>query len=83
MGGFDLTRNFADLTFTLTMRLTPAKIDTIKSTAKAVLGEGAQVMLFGSRVDDKAKGGDVDLTIEVSEHLPDPAVVAARIASRA
>jgi hypothetical protein len=32
------------------MRLTPAQIDTIKSTAQAVLGEGTQVTLFGSRV---------------------------------
>lgn len=64
------------------MRLTPAQIDTIISTAKAVLGEGAQVTLFGSRVDDTAKGGDVDLMIEVTEALADPAVVAARIASK-
>lgn len=64
------------------MRLTPAQIDTIKSTAQAVLGEGVQVTLFGSRVDDAAKGGDVDLMIEVSRALPEPAVVSARIASR-
>ena len=41
------------------MRLTPAQIDAIKSTATAVLGDGAQVTLFGSRVNDTAKGGDV------------------------
>lgn len=64
------------------MRLTPAQIHTIKSTATAVLGEGVQVTLFGSRVDDAAKGGDVDLMIEVSWALPEPAVVSARIASR-
>jgi predicted nucleotidyltransferase len=45
------------------MRLKPAQIDTIKSTAQAVLGEGVQVTLFGSRVDDSAKGGDVDLYV--------------------
>ena len=39
------------------MPLTPAQINTIKSTATAVLGEGVQVTLFGSRVDDAAKGG--------------------------
>jgi predicted nucleotidyltransferase len=46
------------------MRLTSAQIDTIKSTATAVLGEGAQVTLFGSRVNDKLKGGDIDLLLE-------------------
>jgi predicted nucleotidyltransferase len=64
------------------MRLTPAHLDPIKSTAIAVLGEGVQVTLFGSRVDDAAKGGDVDLMIEVSQALPEPALVSARIASR-
>lgn len=47
------------------MRLTPAQIETIKSTTAAVLGAGAQVMLFGSRLDDRRKGGDVDLYVEV------------------
>ncbi len=64
------------------MRLTSAQIDTIKSTAQAVLGEGVQVTLFGSRVDDAAKGGDVDLMVEVDQVLLEPALVSARIASR-
>ena len=70
------------MTIHFSMRLTPAQIDTIKSTVTAVLGEGVQVMLFGSRVDDAAKGGDVDLMIEVRQPLPEPALVSARIASR-
>jgi predicted nucleotidyltransferase len=49
------------------MRLTPAQVETIKSTTSAVLGEGARVTLFGSRLDDRQKGGDVDLYIEVPE----------------
>ncbi|PUE17935.1 nucleotidyltransferase family protein [Limnohabitans sp. WS1] len=49
------------------MRLTPAQINTIKSTATAVLGEGAQVTLFGSRVHDDKKGGDVDLYVEMDQ----------------
>jgi predicted nucleotidyltransferase len=64
------------------MRLTPDQIDTIQSTVHAVLGEGAQVTLFGSRVDDNLKGGDVDLMVEVLHVIEAPAVVSARIASR-
>ena len=64
------------------MRLTPTQIDTIHRTAQAVLGEGARVTLFGSRVDDLARGGDVDLLIEVPQALPEPALMSARIASR-
>jgi uncharacterized protein len=64
------------------MRLTPAQIDTIKSTAQAVLGAGAQVTLFGSRVDDDKKGGDVDLMVEVDQAVAEPALMAARVASR-
>jgi predicted nucleotidyltransferase len=64
------------------MRLTPDQIDTIKSTAQAVLGEGAQVTLFGSRVHDEQKGGDVDLMVEVTQAIADPAVLAARLSSR-
>lgn len=49
------------------MRLTPEQIQTIKSTASTVLGEGVRVTLFGSRLDDAKKGGDVDLYIETAE----------------
>jgi predicted nucleotidyltransferase len=49
------------------MRLTPGQIHTIKSTAQALLGEGVQVTLFGSRVHDTQKGGDVDLYVETNQ----------------
>ena len=45
------------------MRLTVTQIHAIKTAAHAVLGEGAQVRLFGSRVDDARRGGDIDLYI--------------------
>jgi len=51
------------------MRLTPAQIADIKSATAAVLGEGVRVTLFGSRVDDQKKGGDVDLYVEVAKPL--------------
>ncbi len=49
------------------MRLTDAQIATIKSTISAVLGEGARVILFGSRLHDQQKGGDVDLYVEIPQ----------------
>ena len=62
------------------MRLTPAQIDTIQSTVYAVLGEGAVVSLFGSRLDDSRRGGDVDLLIEAQ---PEPVLLdRARIKNR-
>ena len=64
------------------MRLTPAQIDTIKSTAQDVLGQGVQVTLFGSRVHDDQKGGDVDLMVDVLQAVQEPALMAARLASR-
>jgi hypothetical protein len=47
------------------MRLTSAQITTIESTAKALLGEGAKVWLYGSRLDDQAAGGDIDLLLRL------------------
>ena len=49
------------------MRLTPVQIDTIQTTVQRVLGGGAVVSLFGSRLDDGRKGGDVDLLIEAEQ----------------
>ncbi|MEI6544030.1 MAG: nucleotidyltransferase domain-containing protein [Methylococcales bacterium] len=42
----------------------------IKETAYSVLGEDSRVILFGSRVDDAKKGGDIDLLFE-TEHILD------------
>lgn len=45
----------------------------IKKIAKENFGENAQVYLFGSRINDQKKGGDIDLYIEtdVKENLLD------------
>lgn len=45
------------------MRLTPHQLSVIKTTAK-IFGVSTGVWLFGSRVDDAARGGDIDLYIE-------------------
>ncbi len=48
------------------MRLSKVYRDVIKSEAQAVFGEDITVNLFGSRIDDHKKGGDIDLYIMTS-----------------
>ncbi|MGD9984136.1 MAG: nucleotidyltransferase domain-containing protein [Porticoccaceae bacterium] len=46
------------------MRLTDEQRNAIVEEAVGVFGPGARVRLFGSRVDDKIRGGDIDLHVE-------------------
>ena len=46
------------------MRLTKAQIDTIRKATSQNFGEDALIWVFGSRLDDTKRGGDVDLYIE-------------------
>ncbi len=46
------------------MRLTNFEINSIKQSAIDIFGADVQVSLFGSRVDDTKKGGDIDLYIK-------------------
>ena len=47
------------------MRLSPEQIHQIKRHITDIYGSNACVYLFGSRVNDAEKGGDIDLLIEV------------------
>jgi len=49
------------------MRLSEFEINKIKRLTKSIFGIDAQVFLFGSRVLDTAKGGDLDLLIRTQE----------------
>lgn len=51
------------------MRLTPDQVQAIKLAAHTVLGEDARVTLFGSRTDDRRRGGDIDLMFETPHRL--------------
>ncbi|TFH86642.1 nucleotidyltransferase domain-containing protein [Billgrantia azerbaijanica] len=46
------------------MRLTSEQVDTIKQATAEVFGNEVSVRLFGSRLDDEARGGDIDLLVE-------------------
>jgi len=64
------------------VRLTPDQIALIRSIVADLAGSDAGVRLFGSRLDDAARGGDVDLLVEVPQPVDTPAPLAARIAGR-
>lgn len=45
------------------MRISETYVHTIKAKAKEIFGFSTRVYLFGSRVYDHKKGGDIDLLI--------------------
>ena len=63
------------------MSLSPQQISTIRSLTSQIAGASARVWLFGSRVRDDARGGDVDLLLELSEPVAEPAQLSARLAA--
>ncbi|MES1941993.1 hypothetical protein T5B8_17221 [Salinisphaera sp. T5B8] len=53
------------------MRLTDDQRNAIREEVTRVFGPNARVRLFGSRVDDAARGGDIDLYIESEGNAAD------------
>jgi predicted nucleotidyltransferase len=64
------------------MRLSSDQIRTIGQVVAEFAGADASVRLFGSRADDAARGGDIDLLVEVPRPIDRPAVLGATIAAR-
>ncbi len=46
------------------MRLTEYQKNAIKQKALEFFGSNAQIYVFGSRIDDTKRGGDIDIYIE-------------------
>ena len=49
------------------MRLQKQEIHTILQVARNIYGEKVKVYLFGSRLDNTKRGGDIDLLIRTEE----------------
>ena len=53
------------------MRLTEHEVTAIKQAAREAFGDDAVVRLFGSRVHDELRGGDIDLHVEADAYVAD------------
>lgn len=65
------------------MRLSLAQIEPLKRLAIEEAGMSGRLRLIGSRLDDAARGGDVDLLLQLAEPVEKLAMLAARFAARA
>ena len=50
------------------MRLTENQITAIRSAAQLIFGKYVKVFLFGSRIEDTSKGGDIDLLVHADKN---------------
>jgi hypothetical protein len=51
------------------VRLTAQERTAITECARRIFGDGCVVRLFGSRVDDRRRGGDIDLHVVADDRL--------------
>lgn len=68
--------------YTCFMRLTPEQRSVIVATATELAGHGARVLLFGSRVHDEQRGGDIDLLVDCPHAIERPVRLAMQITAR-
>lgn len=64
------------------MRLTDYQIQAIRQLARQVTGSQSRVRVFGSRLDNTAHGGDLDLMLELPEFVDNPALIAAQMSAQ-
>jgi predicted nucleotidyltransferase len=64
------------------MRLTPEQARAIVVATRELAGPDASVRLFGSRLHDELKGGDIDLLVECPRPVERPVWLAAQITAR-
>jgi predicted nucleotidyltransferase len=64
------------------VRLSDNAIHAIRRQVLETAGAQARVRLFGSRTDERARGGDIDLLVELTEPVAHPAQLAAQLSAR-
>ncbi|WP_155998032.1 nucleotidyltransferase domain-containing protein [Thioalkalivibrio sp. ALMg13-2] len=63
------------------MRLSPVHVKGIHEVVRRECGSSAHVRLFGSRLDDVWRGGDVDVLVELDAPVERLAVLSARLST--
>ena len=64
------------------MRLSSEQLSVILATTRELAGAEASVRLFGSRLNDRLQGGDIDLLVECPQRVARPVRLAAQITAR-
>jgi predicted nucleotidyltransferase len=64
------------------MRISPQERASIRQATEEVAGFGARALLYGSRVHDELRGGDIDLLVELPSPAQDALGLSLRIAAR-
>ena len=64
------------------MRLTTEQIQSIRDLVRLMAGDQARVRIFGSRLNDEARGGDLDLMLELNEPVDNPALLSAQLSAK-
>ncbi len=64
------------------MRITPEQVEAILAATQDLAGEGASVRLFGSRLNDALRGGDIDLLVDCARPVARPVWLAAQLTAR-
>jgi len=64
------------------MRLTALQIQGIRRIARQLAGEEVEIRVFGSRLDHRARGGDLDLLLDLPGPIANPALLAALVSAQ-
>jgi predicted nucleotidyltransferase len=65
------------------MRISPSHAQQIRLAAQQLAGADVQARVFGSRLDDNATGGDIDIVLQIPHPVDNPAWLAAQFSARA
>jgi len=64
------------------MRLTDHQRRVIREASCDIFGPNAVIKLFGSRIDDNLRGGDIDLLVESPLSIEQSGLKSAKLAAR-